>query len=433
MLRRLCRERQCVLNGRSLPAALWRRRFTAILVVLVIAAATAAWLMLAPRRYTATATIAAIPVSSSGVDHGTVDDLLATVAAVAGSPAVASDLAQHVGFRGPVANLRREIWAEQVPGTLMLEVHVRTRNAAFAARAANRLASVLGEHDPTGGQFRFTIVAPATVPTRFSSPDVPAAVVLGVLAAIVLAGGAALVRERSAGRVDDKRQLATLARTPVLAALPRPADANEVSTDVQSGPSAAAFRDLRVGLEYATSDEPTSLVVLAPATRDDAAAWTAINLAGALALVDHRVLVIDADFAAGQPHPAFKTKGPGLADVLRGDVELRDAVRPTQVSGVSVLPAGNLAGASAATLLELRFHRAIAQIHKEVDVILVHCAPVAESADALVMAAGNAVLVTVPAGRVRPRVVTELADQVHRTHVRLVGAVLLGGCRSGAE
>jgi Mrp family chromosome partitioning ATPase len=69
----------------------------------------------------------------------------------------------------------------------------------------------------------------------------------------------------------------------------------------------------------------------------------------------------------------------------------------------------------------------MAQIHKEVDVILVHCAPVAESDDALVMAAGNALLVSVPAGRVRPRAVSDQAGRIHRTRVRLVGAVLLGG------
>lgn len=419
-----------MVNGRSVPAALWRRRVTAVLVVVVVALATTAWLVFAPRRYTATTSVAATPLPALNADHGTVQDLQATIAAIADSPPVVSDLAGRVGYHGAAPTLRSEIHAERVPGTAVIRIHVEDASAAFAARAANELASVLGDHDPTDGQFRFTVVSPAGVPSRFSSPDIAVAVVCGVLAAIVLAVALALLRERVAGRVDDRRQLAMLARTPVLARLTRPADANEKTADVQAGPSATEFRELRVGLEYATSDEPTSLVVLAPATRDDAAAWTTINLAGALAVVDHRVLVIDADFAAAQPHPAFKGKGPGLADVLRGNVELRDAVRPTPVSGVSVLTAGNLAGTSAATLLELRFHRAIAQIDKEVDVILVHCAPVAESDDALVMAAGNALLVTVPAGRVRPRVVREIGGRIHRTRVRLVGAVLLGD-RSG--
>lgn len=416
-----------MLNGRSLPAALWRRRATAALVVAVVAVGTLLWLVFAPRRYTATASIAATPLPPVSADHGTVEQLQATIAAIASSPAVVADLANRLDYRGNVATLHNDIWADRVPGTALIRVHVDAVRPVFAARAANQLAGLLGDHDPTAGQFRFSVVARARVPRSFSSPDIALAVVCGVLAAIVLAVALALLREWVAGRVDDRHQLASLARTPVLARLPGPADATEKSADVQAGPGAAQFRELRVGLEYATSDDPTSLVVLAPAVRDDAAAWTAVNVAGALAVVDQRVLVIDADFAAVQPHPAFRSKGPGLADVLRGNVELRDAVRPTPVSGVSMLPAGNLGGASAATLLELRFHRAMAQIDKEVDVVLVHCAPVAESDDALVMAAGHALLISVPAGRLRPRAVREIADHIHRTRVRLVGAVLVGG------
>ncbi len=152
-----------------------------------------------------------------------------------------------------------------------------------------------------------------------------------------------------------------------------------------------------------------------------------MSLASSLAQVEHRVLVIDADFGAAAPHPAFKSKGPGLADVLRGNVELRDAVRPTTVSGVSVLPAGRLNGNAPATLVELRFHRAIAQIDKEVDVILVHSAPLAESDDAFVMAAGNALLVTVPSGRLRGRTLRELSASLDRMRLRVVGCVLLTG------
>ena len=113
--------------------------------------------------------------------------------------------------------------------------------------------------------------------------------------------------------------------------------------------------------------------------------------------------------------------------MLRGNVELRDAVRPTPVSGVSVLPVGNLGGASAATLVELRFHRAIAQIDKEVDVILIHSSPLSESDDAYVMAVGNALLVTVASGRMRGAAARDLAAALRRMRLRLVGSVLLTG------
>jgi Mrp family chromosome partitioning ATPase len=415
-----------VVNGRSVPAALWRRRWTALLAVALVAAATTAWLILAPREYTATATVTATPQQSAAAVHGTVEELQATIAAVANSAPVIRDLATRVDYRGNPATLQGQVSAARVPGTALIRVQVESRSPRFAARAADALVGLLADHDPTGGQFRIAVASLAPVPADFSSPKVAGTIAWAVLGAVVLAVAAALLRERTAGRVDDRRQLARLARTPVLAVIARPSDPGEKTADLQAGPSAADFRALRIGLEFATSDRPTSIAVLAPAVRDDAAAWTAINLAGALAVVEHRVLVIDADFGAPAAHPAFKSRGPGLAEVLRGQVELRDAVRPTPVSGVSVLPAGKLDGADGSALLELQFHRAMAQIDKEVDVILVHCAPLAERDDALVMAAGNALLLTVAAGRVRPGAVRDLGSRVHRNRVRLVGAVLLG-------
>ena len=416
-----------MLNGLSLGAALWRRRGTALLAFVVVAAATTAWLLFAPRAYTATASVTATPSAELAPSHGTVEQLQDTIAGLAASAPVLTNVVDRLGPRRSVATLQHEVRAERVDGTAIIRVHVSDSDRIYAARVANTIITVLPSYDPTRGGFSFENAGVAVVPSGFSSPDVATIVVIGVLVGVLVAVSAALLRERLSGRVDDPRQLASLAGVPVLASVTRPADPAELLTEAQSGPNAVEFRALRVALEFATSDAPTSLVVVAPAQRDAAAAWTTMGLAGTLAQVEHRVLVVDADFAASTPHPAFKSKGPGLADVLRGNVELRDAVRPTPISGVSLLPVGKLGGASAATLVELRFHRAIAQIDKEVDVILVHSAPLAESDDAVVMAAGSALLVTVPAGRLRGRAVRDLAASLRRMRLRVVGSVLLTG------
>lgn len=416
-----------MLNGRPLVAALWRRRGTALLALVVVAAATAGWLLFAPRTYTATASFTATPDAALAPSHGTVEQLQDTLAELASSAPVLTNVVNRIGPRHSVATLQHEVTAERVDGTAIIRVHVSDSSRSYAARVANAIVTVLPAYDPTRGQLSFADAGIAGIPSGFSSPDVATVVVIGSLAGVLIAVAVALLREHLGGRVDDPRQLAVLAGAPVLASVTRPADPTELLPEGQDGPNAAEFRALRVGLEFATSDAPASLVVAAPARRDDAAAWTTMSLATSLAQVEHRVLVVDADFSAPAPHPAFKSKGPGLADVLRHNVELRDAVRPTPISGVSLLPVGKLGGASAAALVELRFHRAIAQIDKEVDVILVHSAPLAESDDAFVMAAGHALLVTVPSGRVSGTAVRELRAAVRRMRLRLVGAVLLVG------
>jgi Mrp family chromosome partitioning ATPase len=419
------------LNGRSFPAVLWRRRLTALLVLVVVAAATVAWLLLAPRRYTATASITATPQASVGATRGTTENLQATVAALANSQPVVADAVNDIGPQRSVAELQSETWAEQVGGTAIIRVHVEDRNRNYAARAADAIAAKLPQHDPTGGQLLYTGLGNAVVPSSFTSPEIAASIVVGAVVAVLAGFLAVLARELSTGRVEDQNQLTTLTQAPVLASVARPRSPDEVPGKSTAPSLAAQFRALRVALEFATSDDPTSLVVMAPVVPDDASAWAAVHLAGALAQVEHRVLIVDADFGARARHPALTSKGPGLADVLRGNVELREAISATSIPGVSVLPAGNLDGASPANLVELRFHHAIAAVDKDVDLVLILAPALSESDDARVMAAGNALLLTVPAGRVRARIVRELIAQLRRMRLRLVGTVLIGGRGQG--
>lgn len=413
------------MNGRSLAVVLWRRRLIAAGVFLLVAAATAACLLFAARSYTASATVAVTPKPSIASAHGTVSDLRQTLAELADSGPVLADVRDRVGTRRSVAALRDEVSAERVDGTVLIRISVEDRDPGYARRIANAVADALPKHDPSGGQFTFASAGGATRPRDFSTPDVVEVIALGAVLAVVLAFGSALLRERAAGRVDDEHQLAALTSAPVLASISRPSDPAEMPSDSAAGPSAAQFRALRVALEFASQEEPTSVVVVAPVEPEAAAAWTTLNLAAALAKVEHRVLVVDADFGGKHRHPALKSKGPGLAEVMRGSVEVRDAVRATTVSGVSVLPAGHLGGTSAADLVELRFHKAIGQIGHEVDLILVHAAPLLDSDDARVMAAGNALLLTMAPGRVRAPAMRQVAAELHRLRLRLIGTVLL--------
>jgi Mrp family chromosome partitioning ATPase len=421
-----------VVNGRPLGAVLWRRRWTVVLVVVLVGAATGGWLLFAPRGYTATAMITVTPAEGVVGSHETVQELQATVAELASSRPVLREVRTRIGARRSVSTLQREVYGERVLGTALVRINAQDNDRVAAREMANAVADALPAHDPTGGRLRIAGAGRAVTPGGFSSPDVRTAVVAGSVFAVLLAFLAALLRERAVGRVEDRTQLAALGGAPVLATVSRPADPAELPAEDTRSPTAAQFRALRVALEFATRDDPTSVVVVAPATVDAAAAWTVLNLANALAQVEHRVLVIDADFGAKNHHPALKSKGPGLADVLRGSVELRDAVRPTPISGVCVLPSGNLSGASPATLVEVRFHSTLARIENEIDLVLVHAAPLSESDDARVMAAGHALLVTVGSGRVRAGVVRELTAELRRLRLRMVGTVLLGRARRRA-
>ena len=86
-----------------------------------------------------------------------------------------------------------------------------------------------------------------------------------------------------------------------------------------------------------------NLVLVASALQGEGKTFTAANLAISIAMeYDNTVLLVDGDVA----HPSLPDllglpKSPGLLDVLtREDLDLDDAIRPTNIDGLSVLPAG---------------------------------------------------------------------------------------------
>jgi capsular exopolysaccharide synthesis family protein len=69
----------------------------------------------------------------------------------------------------------------------------------------------------------------------------------------------------------------------------------------------------------------------------------ASNLAVSLAQSDQRTLIIDGDMRRPRIHEMFsRAQEPGLSNVLVGTVTLQEAVRPTNVQNLWVLPAGRV-------------------------------------------------------------------------------------------
>jgi chromosome partitioning protein len=69
---------------------------------------------------------------------------------------------------------------------------------------------------------------------------------------------------------------------------------------------------------------------------------TAINLAAALADLNRKVLLVDADPSGNATLGLFPTgtKGPSLADCLLDGISLAEAARPSEVEGLDVVPPG---------------------------------------------------------------------------------------------
>ncbi|MDT4899276.1 MAG: hypothetical protein QOJ78_206 [Pseudonocardiales bacterium] len=380
----------------SAAAALWRRRWLAVIVMLCVLAAVAAWLLTAPRQYTATATLTATPSARLLESTGNFDNLETTLAQIANSQAVLTDVIGSVPHPRTVAQLRGEVSAVRVTGTVLIRISVTDRDPRAAADIANAVARVLPRHDPSHGLFQFTTTDTAQVPTMFSSPNLRITLLAGAALAFLLALGTAIGFERLVGTVDTPRQLAETTGADVLAVLTKPRRPSTTS-------AGAGFRSMRVALESVSQGEPLRPIVIMGLPPDRALTeWVAWNVAVALARVRHHVLLVDGDL--DRPRAAegsFGCVSPGLYGVLADDLGVEDARRPALIDGLTILPAGDAKGRPTDGLVELRFAKLLAEVADQFDVVVVVAPSVPFSADAAAFGGNGSLLIAVRAGRLQ--------------------------------
>ncbi|NYG58548.1 Mrp family chromosome partitioning ATPase/capsular polysaccharide biosynthesis protein [Nocardioides daedukensis] len=413
-------------NLRVFGALLWRRRLVMALVVALVAAVIAIGLALAERQFTATARVAVTPspeLSQTLVEY---DTLLSTMADVAVNRPLLSQVSAAIGTRSLV-QLQDRVQSAVVTGTVVVQVSVTDPDPQVAAQVANAVVAALPAFALDNGQFVFTVIDPAATPTDFTSPNIKISVLAGALLALALGVAAAVVRDRVSRTVDTPEEVAEATQgLGVLGVLPRPVDAGGVSATDPDSAEFAALRALRVALEFASSDQPTRTLVVAPAVAGPWSGWLEVNLAVSLAEVGHRVLVIDAHRGDRRRHPALDAPGkPGLYDMLATGVPVGEVALPGPVDGVAVVPLGN-PDLAAPSLLEMRIRRLMEEIDPQYDVILVHAPPVTESDDARIIGIDGAVLITIPAGRVKRDVLVKAVADLRVVPIRTLGAVLLG-------
>jgi capsular exopolysaccharide synthesis family protein len=105
-----------------------------------------------------------------------------------------------------------------------------------------------------------------------------------------------------------------------------------------------ANRNLRSSIIFIaspTKPPPIHSIVLTSAIPGDGKSMTSANLAVTLALSGSKVLLVDADLRRGVLHRFFPVPaGPGLAEVLGGQLDWSKAVQPTSLSNLDLLASG---------------------------------------------------------------------------------------------
>lgn len=158
-----------------------------------------------------------------------------------------------------------------------------------------------------------------------------------------------------------------------------------------------AFRSIRTGLFYSDATSRNRVIQVTSPIPGDGKSTVSTNLAISIAQAGRTVLLLDADMRRPRVGKMFgMSHEHGLADVLRGTVEIDDAIHPTPVPGLSVMAGCRSVRDPSELLSHGRFSDLIEVLREKFDYVIVDTPPVLAVSDPCSVAAiVDGVLLTV--------------------------------------
>lgn len=188
-----------------------------------------------------------------------------------------------------------------------------------------------------------------------------------------------------------------------------------------------AYRSLRTALLLSTA-EGLRTVALTSAGAGEGKTVTASNLAVVMAQLGRKVLLVDADLRKPRLHRVFKLSNRnGLAHLLTSNAEMDEIVQKSEISNLSVIPAGLTPPNPSELLASTRMTDLLQMAKTRFDLVIFDTPPVLAVTDAILVGAQcDGVVLCLRSGRVLREDARTCHNRLSRVEVKVLGAVLNG-------
>lgn len=310
---------------------------------------------------------------------------------------------------------------------------LRAREAAVD-RYSNiqvQLSQVRQEEEQTGASRALRVLDDATRANGPLGPDPKLWLLYGSLTSFLLAVGLAHVLEAVDNRIRTDTDVEGLLQLPVTGVIPRysgrhPEQLPRICYDDPLSPLSEAFRFLRTDLLLSAADGNLKAVMVATAKPGQGGSITAANLAISLAQDGKRVVLIDADLRRPSLHRVFKLPNEiGLAEVLKDERDLPNALANTEIDNLALIPAGNPPLNPSELLGSWRMRTVIGSLKEVVDFVVLDTPSAVAFADTIVLSQMvDGVLLVVRAQQVARGAELQVRNLMNKAKARILGVVL---------
>ncbi len=277
------------------------------------------------------------------------------------------------------------------------------------------------------GSNNVSVVDRAEVPTAPSKPNLLVNLLLALLVGLGLGGLIALALEQIDEAINDPTDVEQNLNLPLLGVIPYAGDEGIIQAlaDPKS-PATEAYISVRTNLGFATTHGIPRSISVTSTRPAEGKSSTVYALALLLARSKRSVIVVDADMRSPSlNHLHGIDNGQGLSNFLSGNDDMEGLVRPSGVSGLTLMTAGPQPPNAAELLSGSRLDVLLERLLERYDHVVIDSPPVMGLADApLIASKVEAVIYGVEARGTRVRLIQVALNRLVSANAHLLGVVL---------
>jgi capsular exopolysaccharide synthesis family protein len=270
-----------------------------------------------------------------------------------------------------------------------------------------------------------TIVDRAEVAEKASWPKLSLSLGVAMALAVLLSAAFVVGREQLLDSVRTPHDVTDRVNMALLGAIPVAEDLMLAVQDVKS-PTNEAITSTRASLSLATSGGVPRTMMFTSAQAAEGKSSTCFALARSFARLGKSVIVLDMDLRRPNAHRLFSLDNEvGVTSVLTDQVPLEEAIKATDLPGLSLMTAGPIPPNPSDFLDGTRVSNLLDELKRRYDVVMVDSAPVLGLADAVLLASHvEAVIFIIEAGRNSIRGAQHAVSRLVDSGGNVVGVIL---------
>lgn len=223
------------------------------------------------------------------------------------------------------------------------------------------------------------IEPPLTEPDRPVAPDRRMTLIIGFLMGLIIPLFLMVTTDAVNDKIKSQEELEGMTSAPILGAIPR---FNKIvdgieAVDFPKSALAEAMRMIRSNLDfYGSNAKGGKVVLITSSISAEGKTFTAINLAGILALSGKKTVIAGLDLRKPRLHKYLNLPNDiGVSNYLSGSCELSQVVQPYSTPNLDVLVSGPTPPNPAELLLNKNTKELIAKLRKDYDYVILDTAP----------------------------------------------------------